>query len=186
VSPKVIAVDVDDVCANLIGEWISRYNSQWGDNLLPENITDWELTKCVKPECGQRIYEILHEPDLYDNVYPMPGARNAVYELLAQGHRVVYVTACVQGTMDRKLDWLLRWDLLTKKNYRTDFIVAGDKSLVMANYLFDDRPLNVETFRWGRGVLVSRPHNASSKHPLRVNSLADAPLFLATHEALVA
>lgn len=177
-TPKVIALDVDDVCADLITEWIRRYNIEWGDNLLPENITQWELEKCVKPECGRRIFEILHEPDLYEYVCPMPGARSAVYELLGRGHRVVYVTACVQGTMDRKLQWLLDWDFLTKKNYRTDFIVAGDKSLIMADYLFDDRPLNVETFKWGRGVLVERPHNQSCKWPHRVRSLADAPAWL--------
>jgi 5'-nucleotidase len=178
-----IAVDVDDVCADLLGTWLKRYNVEYGDTLLPEDIKEWDMTASVKKECGARIYNFLHDQTLYDEVLPMQGARTAVYELLALGHRVIYVTACVQSTMDRKLDWLLRWGFLTRKNYRTDFIAAGDKSLVMADYLFDDRPENVKTFRWGRGVLVRRPHNRDFEWVNTVSSLAAAPEFIANLEA---
>lgn len=177
-SPKVIALDVDDVCADLLSEWLRLYNLDYNDNLLPENIWDWDLSKCVKPVCGRSIYKYLHKANLYDGVKPFEGAREAVYTLLSKGHRVVYVTACVQDTMDQKLEWLLHHCFLTKKNYRRDFIAAGDKSLIMADYLFDDRPLNVETFKWGTGVLVERPHNRDCKWPHRVRSLAEAPNWL--------
>jgi 5'(3')-deoxyribonucleotidase len=184
VSPKVIALDVDEVCADLLGEWLRRYNERYDDCLLPENINHWDLRKCVKPECSEKMYDLLREkPDMYEHVLPIRGARSAVYTLLAQGHRVIYLTACVQGTVDRKLDWLLRWKFLTKQNCHRDFVAAGDKSLIMANYLVDDRPENVRDFRWGRGILVSQPYNLDFQWPHRVMSLADVPQYLTVLEA---
>lgn len=181
-TPKVIALDVDEVCADLLGEWIRLYNVEYDDTLLPEEVTDWDLRKVVKKECAEKMYELLRRPCLYEHVLPIRGARAAVDTLREQGHRVLFVTACVTDTIDRKLDWLLRWKFLTKQNYRTDFIAAGDKSLIMANYLVDDRPKNVKDFRWGRGVLVTQPYNTDFEWPHRIQALADFPQYLATLE----
>jgi 5'-nucleotidase len=176
--PLTIAVDVDEVCADLLGEWLRRYNVDYGDNLTVDDATDWDLTKVVKPECGQDIYRYLHEGIIYSNVLPIPGARPAVYELLSMGHRVVYATAC-KGlhSAQRKQEWLLRWGFLTEKNVYRDFIPITDKSLVRADILFDDRWENVSSFK-GCGVLVTRKHNLLAPAWHRIGRMEFAPTWV--------
>ncbi len=131
-----------------------------------DDVEVWDMHKAVKAECGNKIYDILLEPDIYDYVLPMPGARDGIYRLLSAGYRVVYVSACIPGTDKWKMDWLVRWDFLTKTTCRRDFVCAYDKSLVRADFLFDDKPDNVRNFQ-GRACLVRRPHNASDRADIR-------------------
>lgn len=178
--PLTLAVDVDEVCAGLLGEWLRRYNVDYDDNLTTDEATEWDMTKVVKPECGQDIYRFL-TPDIYDHVLPISGARQAVYELLAMGHRVVYVTASRElYSAIAKRAWLLRWGFLSPANVQRDFIPANDKSLIRADMLFDDRFENVASFP-GCGVLISQPHNAKAPAWHRLPSLAHAPAFVKAH-----
>jgi 5'-nucleotidase len=158
-----ILVDVDDVCAMLIPEWIRRYNNHDpGDPpLVAEQIMDWKFS-CV-PECNKSLlYSILTEPDLYDNILPYEGARTAVEVLRQLGHRVVFVTSCVVGTADNKVRWLQRWGFLPKEKMNKDFVVAHDKALIRGDLLVDDGMHNVDAFP-GAAVLITRMHNASQR-----------------------
>ena len=57
----LIGVDVDEVVADLISEWLRRYNVKWNDTLKPEDIHGWAISDFVKPECGKAIYHLLSE-----------------------------------------------------------------------------------------------------------------------------
>jgi 5'(3')-deoxyribonucleotidase len=57
---KRIAFDQDQVLADLLTEWVSRYNTEYNDNLRPEDIKNWNWHNLVKPECGKKIYN--HTP----------------------------------------------------------------------------------------------------------------------------
>lgn len=181
-NPKhIIAMDVDEVCADLHTEWLYRYNLMAGDTMLPENVKSWEIEKYVKSGWESRIFDILEDPHLYDRVMPMPNARSSIYELLAAGFRVVYVSSCYPGTEGHKRDWLVRWGFLTKKNAMLDFVATPDKSLIHAGYLFDDRPENLHHFR-GVGVLMDRPHNRHADwQGFRIADLRDALNIVRMH-----
>jgi 5'-nucleotidase len=184
VKPLTIALDVDEVVAALLPEWLRRYNLGWGDNLLAEDITEWDLTKHVKPECGKLIYSYLSDKTLYEYVLPIPYARDAAYTLLSRGHRVIYVTACPRGTQEQKREWLVRWGFLTEKNADRDFVPVSDKSLIRADVLFDDRPENISSFP-GRGVIVTQPHNRRFPAWERIPSLKYAPDLLSHQDSLL-
>jgi 5'-nucleotidase len=159
VKTITIAVDVDDVCADLLSEWLRRYNLDYGDSLLPEDITAWDLHQFVKPKCNKLIYEYLRAtPCLYDNIHPIQGARAAVRNMRADGHRVIFVTSCTVGTVDAKMRWLIRWGFLPKGNHQRDFIAAADKASVKADVLIDDHVANVQGYP-GPSILITRPHN---------------------------
>jgi 5'-nucleotidase len=173
--PLIIAVDVDEVVADLLTEWLRRYNAKYNDNLTVDKVRGWEMAPQTKPECREKIYEILREPDLYDHVWPIPGTLGAIERLRRLG-RVVFVSA-KNGTA--KLEWLQKWGYLPDGD-DNDFIMAKDKALVKADYLFDDHIKNVESFP-GCGVLVDHWHNRDTKtwRP-RIKTLADAPLYITT------
>lgn len=171
----IIAVDVDDVCANLIKEWLKRYNAQWNDNLQISDITDWSIHKFTKPECGNKMYHILGEPDLYDHVEAFPEALSAIQALRKMG-RVIFVTSCAMNTMDRKFRWLQRKGFLPNNHEAVkDFVACTDKWLINADILIDDAVHNVNEFP-NYALLVDRIHNqALSSFRPRITDLSYAP-----------
>jgi 5'(3')-deoxyribonucleotidase len=167
----IIAVDVDDTVAHLIERWLQLYNVDYNDNMTSVDVIRWEISQCVKPECGQKIWSYLERPDLYDKVRPVPGALEGIAALRAAGHRIVFVTSCGShaGTIGRagdKFSWLVRNGfLLNVKHPHLDFIVCADKTQVAADVLIDDRADTVSAWIAQRrpAILVDRPHNATHK-----------------------
>lgn len=169
-KPYIIGCDVDDVLANLIGEWVRRYNKKYNDTLVPEMITKWEIEEFVKPECGKNIFALLDDPDLYDHVLPFHGARESIERLREIG-RVVFITA---GNGTQKLRWLKQWGFLPKtRDAERDFFMAKDKALVNADILMDDCIANVEAFP-REAILIAQGHNADYRGVRRRLSLSDA------------
>lgn len=169
-----IAVDVDDTVADHMGQWLNEYNLRHGDSVLPEDMLEWDVTKAVRPEVGEKIFSLL-SPDIYDHVLPVPGARTAIEVMRLLGHRVVFVTACSANTADAKLEWLIRNRFLTKGVFNPDYIAASDKSLIRADVLLDDRPENVNLFP-GMAWLISQPYNLNAETTReRLRSITAAP-----------
>lgn len=158
-------MDIDQPIANLMNEWLFRYNKDWDDQLTAEKIFDWEIHKYVKPECGFRIYEYIEEPTIYDFVYPTIGAKEGLTELRKMGYRIVFVTNSTQGCAGVKFNWLKRWRFIIDKK---DYVEAMDKSLIRGDYLVDDNTENVSSFK-GQGVLFTQNHNKYSLFTPRVN-----------------
>lgn len=159
-SPKplgVVAVDVDETVADLLGEWLRRYNEKSGDALLPEDLRDWDIKPRLRDgwQDGEAFYDILYESDIYRHVLPIQGARTAVRRLKAAGYRVVFASSCSHGTEHHKAAWLRRYGFIESDK---DFIGAQDKSLVRADILCDDGPHNIAAFK-GRKFLITQPHN---------------------------
>lgn len=174
----IVGVDVDEVCADLLSEWVRRYNLRYHDTLRPEFIEEWDMSKVVKPECGKDIYRILSEPDLYDNILPIPPAKAAVDDIRGLGHRVVFVTSCARGQADQKREWLIRWGFLPDRNFEPDFIAASDKALIGVDCLIDDNISTVEKFP-GDALLVTRSYNRGiPTNRRRIHGLAQAPSAL--------
>lgn len=180
-----IGIDIDDVCADLIPAWQGRYNAKYNDNQTREDWYDWDLTKVVKPECGALVYDILREPDLYDDVKPVEYALEGVNWLREQGHRVYFVTACgydeytIAASAGAKFAWLKRWGFLpSNRDAALSYVVTANKSMARVDLLLDDRASTIESFP-GHAVLYARPHNAlyTGGHP-RVRNWHEACLCI--------
>jgi 5'-nucleotidase len=152
----LVAVDVDDTVADLLTAWLRRYNNDFHDWLRPEDITEWDITKFVKTDCGVSIYKYLEDPDIYNDVTPIEGAIQGVKLLRAAGHRVIFVTA---GGEASKFEWLLKYEFLDN---RKDYVRCVDKSLIRADVLIDDGPHNLKDFI-GERIMMLRPHNARER-----------------------
>lgn len=171
---QIVFVDVDDVVADLVPYWISLYNDDYEDDLLVDEITDWDLTKFVKTECGKKIYNYLDSPMLYDSVKPVDGAKEGVVALRTLGVRVVYATmvsvinAC---QLTGKYEWLVRHGFLDEDRHE-DLVGIGDKGLLHGLVLIDDRVKNLSGFQ-GVGVLMNRPWNRKDNYSRRADSWPD-------------
>jgi 5'-nucleotidase len=157
--PLIIGMDVDDVVADLISEWLRRYRERTNHPLFPADIRTWEIAGYAKQMATNEFYGILHEPDLYGKVEPCAGAKHTVERLRHDGHRIVFISSCVGNTAGAKRDWLVHYGFLNRNRQYVDFIAANDKALVTGvDILVDDRVENVEAFPKA-SVLIRKPHN---------------------------
>lgn len=160
-SNITVLCDVDGVVADLHKEWLRRYNEDYNDTLTMDMITDWEITKFVKPECGSKIFDYWKDQTFYAWVDPIPGAVNGVEVLRSRGHRVVFVTSCADGTVDQKVNWLRAQKLITNKyGPGPDFVAASDKGLIRGDVLIDDHLRNLEAAPELDTILFDQPWNA--------------------------
>ena len=153
---------MDGVVADLHTEWLNRYNHDYSDTLKPGDITMWDISRFVKPECGAKIWSYLHDPTLYDTMAPVDGALAGIKSIRAAGIRVVFVTSANTVQSGQKLFWLARHGFLELlyKSVSPDYVVAHDKSLMRADYMLDDHRGNLDAFKpYGKTLLFSQPHN---------------------------
>jgi 5'(3')-deoxyribonucleotidase len=150
----IIAFDVDDVIADLVPVWLARYNVDYDDHLIANDITQWDIFRFVKPECGKKIYEYL-TADLYNDVLPLPGSLEAVQHARKVG-KVIFVTSCVCLHAGRKFTWLNDHGFEVTQDC---YVECSDKSLIAADILIDDRPENLETFKGTFKYLIDKPWN---------------------------
>ena len=73
-----ILVDIDDTINNLAYAWLDFYNKDYQDKLQYDELTNWDWSKVVKPECGQKIYSYLHSPYLYELIKPVKNSINVI------------------------------------------------------------------------------------------------------------
>ena len=160
----IIGIDVDDVVANLVDAWLARYNFDYKDNLKNKDITEWNISKFVKPKCGIKIYDYLKDKTLYNFVNPVQNSLNAV-NMLKNFGRVVFITAPISETMGEKYSWLKEHGYIDTIK---DYIEATDKDLIKCNFLIDDGYHNIKNRKGS--FLFSRPWNKSFNYPQRINS----------------
>lgn len=169
-----VLLDVDYCIAPLHDEWLRRYNHEYGDNLKTSQITEWDMTKFVKPSCGENIYKYLDDLDLYDNLVPVRGSFWAVGLLREWGHDVRFVTS---GVNVSKIRFLRRFGFVQRE---TDFIITADKSLINGNILVDDYEKNLDTFD-GATVLYDAPHNRHVTQHMRAKGWQEVVSLIATY-----
>lgn len=168
----VIALDMDGVKADLLTPWLADYNSKYGDSLTNEMITEWEVHKFVKPECGEKVYEFIYNnPHVYDDVKPMEHSQEAVQNLIDLGHTVIIATKATNNStlIGAKYKWLREnFPMISPKNY----IFIQDKRFVRADILVDDGHHNLTHFE-GLPILMDAPYNRDVHDYLRVYNLKD-------------
>lgn len=173
-----ILVDVDSVVADLIPAWLYLYNKDYNDNLTREQITEWDMTKFVKPECGNQIYDYLHLEDLYNIVNPIDGAISSIHWLRQHEYDIRFLTSGVQPA---KILWLGKQGLLLSEHFlfSPDVIVAHDKSIIKGDILIDDNIKNCESFS-GKSILFAQPWNKTSSYTFfRADGWPDVIQYLA-------
>jgi 5'-nucleotidase len=173
---KKIGIDLDTTLNNLEEVWLERYNKDYNDNLTPEDMIDWDVTKYVKPECGTKMFQYLWEPGFFRNLSIKPHARE-VCEFLNQYYDLYIVTACHPKAVLDKWEWVQ--EHLPFMDYR-HFIPLTDKSLIQMDYLIDDGPHNIEAFKNGVPIVIDMPYNRHLGYRyIRCRDWVDVLMFFA-------
>lgn len=160
-----ILCDIDGVMADCLKHWINLLNRYHNEGLIHSDITEWDVHPFCKNATPQQVYGFLNEPGFFLHLDPIPGAVETVQKFIADGHEVVFVTACTHGHKDKRT-WLQRhlpdFDL---KN----LIFAERKELVHGDVLIDDRPLNLRAWQKahpdGTAICFAHPYNKEYQGP---------------------
>lgn len=132
---------MDDVLEQLVKGWVSYLNEKFGTEVLPEDVTDWEVSRSFPMLTKEQVYSVEKEDRLWDFVEPMPGAAEALQRMIADGHEVYIVTATKYETLKAKMEKVLfryfpflTWDQV---------IITSKKHLIKGDVLIDDGPHNM-------------------------------------------
>lgn len=144
-----LLIDMDNVVANLLKKWLDTYNSTYGDTLLPEHITQWDLHKQITKCSPAEFYGIIAQPGFFADLEVMPYAVEVIQRLHSAGHSIYFLTATPYdnptGGYD-KCNWVQRHFSFLDKNARNRVIQAHNKHMVKGDLLFDDSPANLAAY----------------------------------------
>jgi 5'(3')-deoxyribonucleotidase len=161
-----IAIDMDEVMADALGEHVRRYNAAFGARLTIADLHGRHLEDCI-PAAHRRAAEDMLDASFFADLAVLPDCQDVVAALAAR-HDVFIVTAAmdVPSSFDAKFRWLQRHFPAVPTAH---IVFCGDKSIVDADYLIDDRARHFARFK-GRPLLFSAPHNAGESRYPRVDS----------------
>jgi 5'-nucleotidase len=139
---KIVLVDLDGICANLLDEWLGRYNKDSGLNITLDDINKFHIHECVP--AGHKIYDYIRKPGIYDNLKPIEGAQEGM-ELLNQTHDVIILSTPSRApeTAGEKIHWCKKYFPFID---RRQIMLGARKELVCGDFFIDDSPENL--FNW--------------------------------------
>ena len=165
-----IAVDMDEVIADSFSKHLGQYNQRAGTSLTPEMISKRGLAELVPGERRDDFNAIPHAPGFFADLEVIAGSQEALLEL--SRHHDIYITSAameVPSSFADKFQWM-------EKNFpfipHSRMVFCGDKNIVNADVLIDDRSRHFKGFR-GTGILFTAPHNARETADLRADNWND-------------
>jgi len=170
-KPLRIAVDMDEVIADSLTPLLAAFNSVTRRTVTPEEITLRGLHETIGEKDWPLFDRIPFRPGFFAELEPVAGSVEAL-EWLNQRAELYVVTAAmdVPPSFADKYDWLLKhFPFLSPQR----FVFCGDKSIIAADYLIDDRSRHFKRFQ-GTGILFSAPHNARDLNLRRVHGWPEA------------
>jgi 5'(3')-deoxyribonucleotidase len=173
-----IAIDMDEVMADALGEHLRRYNTMFDARLTAEELAGHHLDEYV-PAAHRAAARAMFDASFFADLEVLPDCQAVIRELSAT-HEVFIVTAAmdVPCSFDAKYRWLQRHFAFIPP---THIVFCGDKSVVDADYLIDDRARHFTHFK-GQGVLFSAPHNVHETRYPRVSTWAEVRALFASME----
>ena len=176
-SKPRIAIDMDEVIADVAPKFLDLYERDFGVRLRKE---DYWGKKIYQINGADQIREYLHEKGFFADLPVMPGSKEVIQELM-EDYEIFITTAAMEfrASFEDKFDWLREhFPFIHWKN----IVFCGDKSVIHADYMIDDHVHNLETFR-GKGLLYTASHNIHETRFTRVDDWEDVRAFFQSQKS---
>jgi 5'(3')-deoxyribonucleotidase/uncharacterized protein with PQ loop repeat len=164
-----IAIDMDEVMADALAEHLRRYNAAFDVPIAVADLHGRHLEHYIPSE-HRAAAEAMLDASFFEQLAVLPDCQEVVRELTAD-HDVFIVTAAmdVPCSFEAKYQWLQRhFPFIPPSN----IVFCGDKGIVDADYLIDDRARHFLSFK-GKPLLFSAPHTARETRYPRVSSWSE-------------
>ena len=149
-----IGIDMDGICVDLLGAWLSTLNREHGLSVTKDDISEFRMEKCPKlAHVGKNvILDVLHRDGYFADLPPILGAVSAVEWFADLGHEISIVTALpstgpkAEAARRNKLAWL-RKHMPFINPESVIFTEAQDKGYHAFNVFIDDRADTLRTYK---------------------------------------
>ena len=162
-----VAVDMDEVIADALTRHLNLYNRATGENCTPELIRQVGLEAAIPPKYRAVFERLPHEDGFFENLGVIANSQRAL-QILSSEFEVFITSAAMEvpRSFDAKFRWLREhFPFIPTSN----IVFCGDKEIIDADYLIDDRSRHFARFR-GTGILFTAPHNAREDARLRADN----------------
>ena len=177
-----VAVDMDEVIADALTRHLTLYNRVTGENLTPDLIREVGLEAAIPAKYRAVFYSLPHEDGFFDDLGVIANSQRAL-QILSSEFDVFITSAAMEvpRSFDSKFRWLREhFPFIPTSN----IVFCGDKEIIDADYLVDDRSRHFTGFR-GTGILFTAPHNARERAPRRANDWNEVlAMLMKQHSAL--
>jgi len=169
-----ICVDMDEVMADTLAEHLRRYNQAFDEEVTPDDLAGKGLWEIAPVDRQAQLRAFLDAEDFFEDLALMPGAQDVLRQLSERFEIFIATQAMtVPNSLGPKYRWLQR-------NFPfippTHYVFCGNKSILLADYLIDDLPRNLERFR-GQGLLYTAPDNLTATGFTRVNNWQEVATY---------
>lgn len=151
-----ILIDMDDVMEQLLVGWVTYLNARYGTNSAVSDVKHWNVSLAFPTLTHEQVYAAPLDDAMWDLVPPMPGAVEAVKQLMDEGHDVYVVTASDWQTLPAKMEKVL-FRYFPYINF-DHVIITKNKHIIKGDVLIDDGPHNLAGGEY-RKILFTAPHN---------------------------
>lgn len=168
---KRIAIDMDEVMADVMPKFLDMYEYEFGKRLNKEEF--WG-SKVYYREEAKFLRERLFEKGFFADLPIMPGSQEVIKEL-QENYEIFITTAAMEfrSSFEDKYDWLAEhFPFIHWRN----IVFCGDKSIIQADYMIDDHVFNLKKFT-GKGLLFTASHNVMENRFTRVNNWEEVRIF---------
>jgi len=167
---------MDEVMADTLSEHLRRYNEAFDEALTPADVTGKGLWQVAPEDRQQQVRAFLDAEDFFEDLPLMPGAQEVLSELSGRFDIFIATQAMtVPNSLGPKYRWLQRhFPFIPPTNY----VFCGNKCILLARYLIDDLPRNLDRFE-GQGLLFTAPHNVTATGYTRVNNWPEVGAYFA-------
>ena len=162
-----ICVDMDEVMADTLAEYLRRYNQTFDEAVTPDDLAGKALWEIAPLDRQEQLREFFHAEDFFEDLALISGAQD-VLKSLSERFEIYIATQAmtVPNSLGSKYRWLQRhFPFIPPTNY----VFCGNKSILRADYLIDDLPRNLQRFE-GQGLLYTAPHNLTASGFTRVDN----------------
>jgi 5'-nucleotidase len=156
---RTLIIDLDGVSVQFVPGVCNEHNALTGDNLKPEDITDWNMKLFGIQN------EVWQKPGFFAALKPMPGAIAALNRLRKKYRLTIATdTMGIGFVREDKADWIER-----HIPWVSDVYYLSDKSEVPGDLLFDDAPHHLAA--WPKiAVKMVTPYNLKAPADHEVKS----------------
>lgn len=162
--PLTIMVDIDGILNTLDTTVLEVYNEDSGDNLRPEDVTEYHIEKFVKPEYRENFKNYFLDKRVWRRIEVVKYAREVLNKLWDEGYNLIFVTKTECENMVKKRNWLNRnFPFMGADNIRKRLYSAPKKQLIRADIAIDDGLFNLVGDRTYYSICFDKPYNQTDE-----------------------
>ncbi len=153
---KTLAVDMDEVLAGYTKKVLETLQHETGIQIELKTVEGNFLSKSLDPQLVEIVSSYPYRKGFFRDLEVIPGSQHAL-ESLSDDYDILIVSACMQhpNSLNDKLSWLNEYFPFIPFQ---KIIFCGEKKFISADYMIDDHPRHLETFK-GIPLLFTAFHN---------------------------